>query len=74
MLKKDAKQQALVREHLQTFAPLYGSMNERLDEFERLFPVLDEIVFQQQNAGGKALAEFDGCTERDEGGRPIANR
>ncbi len=39
LLKKDAKQQALVREHLQTFAPLYGSMNERLDEFVRLFPV-----------------------------------
>jgi hypothetical protein len=39
LLKKDAKQQALVREHLQTFASLYGSMNERLDEFVRLFPV-----------------------------------
>ena len=39
LLKKDAKQQALVREHLQAFAPLYGSMNERLDEFVRLFPV-----------------------------------
>ena len=39
LLKKDAKQQALVREHLQGFAPLYGSMNERLDEFVRLFPV-----------------------------------
>ena len=39
LLKKDAKQQALVREHLQTFAPLYGSMNEQLDEFVRLFPV-----------------------------------
>ena len=39
LLKKDAKQQALVREHLQAFAPLYGSMNERLDDFVRLFPV-----------------------------------
>ncbi|MBL8619839.1 MAG: hypothetical protein JNK64_01015 [Myxococcales bacterium] len=39
LLKKDAKQQALVREHLTTFAPLYGSMNERMDEFVRLFPV-----------------------------------
>lgn len=39
LLKKDAKQHALVREHLQAFAPLYGSMNERLDEFVRLFPV-----------------------------------
>jgi len=39
LLKKDAKQQALVREHLTRFAPLYGSMNERMDEFVRLFPV-----------------------------------
>ena len=39
LLKKDAKQQALIREHLTQFAPLYGSMNERLDEFVRLFPV-----------------------------------
>lgn len=39
LLKKDVKQQALVREHLTKFAPLYGSMNERMDEFVRLFPV-----------------------------------
>jgi len=39
LLKKDAKQQALIREHLAGFAPLFGSMNERLDEFVRLFPV-----------------------------------
>ncbi|NCC27527.1 MAG: ATP-binding protein [Gammaproteobacteria bacterium] len=39
LLKKDAKQQALVREHLTPFAPLYGAMNERMDEFVRLFPV-----------------------------------
>ncbi len=39
LLRKDAKQQALVREHLSQFAPLYGAMNERMDEFVRLFPV-----------------------------------
>ena len=39
LLKKNAKQQAMVREHLAKFAPLYGSMNERMDEFVRLFPV-----------------------------------
>lgn len=39
LLKKNAKQQALVREHLSQFAALYGSMNERMDEFVRLFPV-----------------------------------
>ncbi len=39
ILRKDAKQQALIREHLKQFAPLYGSMNERMEEFVRLFPV-----------------------------------
>ncbi len=39
LLKKDARQQALIREHLAPFTPLYGSMNERMDEFVRLFPV-----------------------------------
>lgn len=39
LLRKDAKQTALIREHLQHFAKLYGSMNERMDEFVRLFPV-----------------------------------
>jgi predicted ATPase len=39
LLKKDAKQQSLVREHLQQFSELYGTMNERMDEFVRLFPV-----------------------------------
>ncbi len=39
LLKKDAKQKALIREHLERFAKLYGSMNERLDDFVRLFPV-----------------------------------
>ncbi len=39
LLKKNAKQQALVREHLTKFASLYGTMNERMDEFIRLFPV-----------------------------------
>ncbi len=39
LLKKDAKQQSLIRDHLTKFAPLFGSMNERMDEFVRLFPV-----------------------------------
>jgi hypothetical protein len=39
LLKKDTKQQALIREHLMQFAPLYGSMNESMEEFVRLFPV-----------------------------------
>jgi energy-coupling factor transporter ATP-binding protein EcfA2 len=39
LLKKSDKQQALIREHLEPFAKLYGNMNERMDEFVRLFPV-----------------------------------
>jgi hypothetical protein len=39
ILKKNSKQQGLIREHLLKFAPLYGSMNERMEEFVRLFPV-----------------------------------
>ena len=39
LLKKDVKQQSLIREHLKQFASLYGSMNERMEEFVRLFPV-----------------------------------
>jgi len=39
ILKKNAKQQSLIRDHLKQFAPLYGSMNERMEEFVRLFPV-----------------------------------
>jgi hypothetical protein len=39
LLKKNARQQSLVREHLQQFSELYGTMNERMDEFVRLFPV-----------------------------------
>ncbi len=39
LLKKTPQQQALIRAHLEPFAPLYGSMNERLEEFVRLYPV-----------------------------------
>ena len=39
LLKKTPEQSGRIREHLEQFGPLYGSMNERLDEFVRLFPV-----------------------------------
>ncbi len=39
LLRKSGEQQARIREHLQTFTCFYGGMNERLDEFVRLFPV-----------------------------------
>jgi len=39
LLRKNDRQLALIREHLIQFAPYYGTMNERMDEFVRLFPV-----------------------------------
>jgi Family of unknown function (DUF6079) len=39
LLKKTADQQVKVSQHLVPFAKFYGSMNEQLDEFVRLFPV-----------------------------------
>jgi hypothetical protein len=39
LLRKTAAQEAKIREHLSKFTKLYGSMNERLDDFVRLYPV-----------------------------------
>lgn len=39
LLGKDATQRAAVATHLQSFAPLYEGMAERMDEFVALFPV-----------------------------------
>lgn len=44
LLKKTAEQQARIREHLQPFAKFYGNLNERLDEFVRLFPVHPDYI------------------------------
>lgn len=39
ILKKDAKQKAKIREHLQKFCSLYKNMAERLEEFVELYPI-----------------------------------
>lgn len=39
LLKKTGEQQTKIREYLKPFAKLYERMNERMDEFVRLFPV-----------------------------------
>lgn len=39
LLRKDATQRAKIAEHIQTFAPLYEGMAERIDEYVALFPV-----------------------------------
>jgi len=44
LLKKTAEQQARIREHLAPFARCYGRMNERMDEFVRLFPVHPDYI------------------------------
>jgi len=39
ILKKTAKQKALIREHLEKFSSLYGGMSSRMDEFVDMFPI-----------------------------------
>jgi hypothetical protein len=44
LLKKKPAQQNRIREYLQQFTKYYGNMNERLDEFVRLFPVHPDYI------------------------------
>ena len=44
LLKKNAEQQAKIREHLMPFGKFYGNLNERMDEFVRLFPVHPDYI------------------------------
>ncbi|WP_419603448.1 DUF6079 family protein [Thiolapillus sp.] len=44
LLKKNAEQQAKIRDYLTPFARFYGNMNERMDEFVRLFPVHPDYI------------------------------
>jgi len=44
LLKKNAEQQAKIRDYLIPFAKFYGHMNERMDEFVRLFPVHPDYI------------------------------
>lgn len=39
LLRKSDEQKALIQEYLSPFAPAYGDLNERLDEYVRLFPI-----------------------------------
>lgn len=39
LLRKTADQQSKIRDHLSRFSKFYGRMNERMDEFVRLFPI-----------------------------------
>jgi len=44
LLKKTTEQQAIIREYLTPFAKYYGNLNERMDEFVRLFPVHPDYI------------------------------
>ena len=44
LLKKTPEQQAHIRDYLMPFAKFYGGLNERMDEFVRLFPVHPDYI------------------------------
>ncbi|MDF1590873.1 MAG: DUF6079 family protein [Desulfobacterales bacterium] len=44
LLKKNGEQQTKIRKYLTPFGKFYGHMNERMDEFVRLFPVHPDYV------------------------------
>jgi Family of unknown function (DUF6079) len=44
LLKKTGDQLAKIRQHLIRFAKFYGNMNERMDEFVRLFPIHPDYI------------------------------
>jgi hypothetical protein len=44
LLRKTGEQQARISQHLSRFTRFYGNMNERLDEFVRLFPVHPDYI------------------------------
>lgn len=44
LLRKTPEQQAQIRDYLAPFTKFYGGMNEKLDEFVRLFPVHPQYI------------------------------
>ena len=44
LLKKTVEQQSKIRDYLTPFTKYYGNMNERMDEFVRLFPVHPDYI------------------------------
>ncbi|MDQ7839162.1 MAG: DUF6079 family protein [Thermodesulfobacteriota bacterium] len=44
LLKKTTHQQAEIRDYLTKFSKFYGNMNERMDEFVRLFPIHPDYI------------------------------
>jgi Family of unknown function (DUF6079) len=44
LLRKTAEQKEMIRDYLLPFAKFYGNMNERMEEFVRLFPVHPDYI------------------------------
>lgn len=44
LLRKTTEQQAWIRDYLTRFAKYYGGLNERMDEFVRLFPIHPDYI------------------------------
>ena len=67
LLKKTVDQQHKIREYLMPFARFYGSMNERMDEYVRLFPVHPDYlkIFEQIHFTEKrgALKTIEGAIQ-----------
>lgn len=64
LLKKTVDQQASIRNYLAPFTPCYDRMNERLDEYVRLFPVhpdyldtFDRLVFAEKRGALETLRD-----------------
>lgn len=62
LLKKTTDQQNKIREYLTPFAKFYGTMNERMDEYVRLFPVhpdylktFEQIHFTEKRGALKTI-------------------
>ena len=80
LLKKSVDQQNKIREYLTPFTKFYGAMNERMDEYVRLFPVhpdylktFEQIHFAEKRgalttieAAMKALLEQEVPTDKPE--------
>lgn len=44
LLRKNAEQETKIRKHLLSFTKFYGNMNEKIDEFVRLFPIHPDYI------------------------------
>ena len=79
LLKKTADQQNKIRTYLTKFAKFYSSMNERMDEYVRLFPVhpeyigtFERLIFTEKR--GALVSSRDTCATRTASTRRCAKR